>query len=357
MKKIVYFLSNRCSYYRSSTLLKELNKTYELTLILSGALLKDEFQDTYIEIKKEFRSIDIACLSDGSLETMAKSSVGIGEQAVKHLLELKPDCLILWADRYELLPVAQAAAYLNIPIAHIQGGETSGNIDDKVRNAVSMLSTKHFVSHLWAGDKLEKMGLTDIHNTGCPSLDVIKRHEIKRTSVEGYIISIFHPHTKELSSLKEQTLMYVKSVQEFAKEQKLTIMFFASNDDPGYQNVNITDHLTLKMDAYNNIRFVNNMQGVDFLKLLAKARFIVGNSSAGIREASYLGVPAVNVGKRQENRISSSNCVDVEFDRIKAGLKWAYEAKPGMNKMFGDGEAVEKIMEELKGWFNGVAAR
>ncbi len=199
MKNVYFFLSNRCSYERARVLLYELEeeKEIQLTLLIGGGLVDEEFSDLRSDIHSRFNAIELDHgRADGTLQGMATVGTRIGRRVNDMFSRLRPDLLVLWADRHELLPVAMVAAYLQIPICHIQGGEDSGNIDQRVRHAVSMMSDLHMVSHDEAYKKLVSFGLNNVHQTGCPSLDVIDRLGIKRAKVlNDTVICLYHPHT------------------------------------------------------------------------------------------------------------------------------------------------------------------
>ena len=229
MKSIYYFLSNRCSYERSKILLDKINEEFDLSVIISGALSTEAYKDLEEEITKTYNTVNIRvnCYTN-TLEDMAAYSAQLSMKMWDILMARRPDMVILWADRFELLPVAMVCNYMGIPIAHIQGGETTGNVDNYVRKAVSVLSTYHFVSHSDAMNNLVTMGCKHVWDTGCPSIDVIKSLNFEKPN-HDYIISIFHPHTEELSSIKRQTNIYRDSVVKFCEENKLSLYWFAPN--------------------------------------------------------------------------------------------------------------------------------
>jgi UDP-hydrolysing UDP-N-acetyl-D-glucosamine 2-epimerase len=283
--------------------------------------------------------------ADGSLYGMALSSARLSRRAVDFLQRSRPDALVLWADRYELLPVAMAASYLNIPIAHLQGFETSGNIDNKVRAAISGLADMHFVAHEYAAIKARESCYKNIFNYGCPSLDMI--NEIEPTTNDNpYVIVMWHPHTNEVGDLENSTLVLLESVVSFCNEHNLDIVWFKSNNDAGYNELD---------KALVNVNRITNVNGEEFIRLLKGCKMIVGNSSACIRESSYIGKPAVLVGDRQNGRVHDENVISVNtrINEIKEGMSFALKYMPERSTLFGDGNASNRIVSKLKEWLNG----
>jgi UDP-hydrolysing UDP-N-acetyl-D-glucosamine 2-epimerase len=341
MKKLAFFLSNRCSYERAKVLIEKLDNEFDLTLYITSGLLEDsnltqEIHDKYTAIELEVNGID------GTLSGMVTFSHRLMRHIQDCLERNRPDGMILWADRFELLPVATVCNYLQIPIYHIQGGEESGNVDNCVRNAVSMLSQYHFVSHYQAEQKLKQYGLSNVFTTGCPSIDVIRSYGIKPNNTPGqYIIGMFHPHSFELAECKEQTLKVYQETARYCYNNGLKLHWFGPNNDPGSLDVK---------SSLLDVQVVHNMPSRAFLTLLSGALCIVGNTSSCIREASYLGVPAVIVGNRQVGRVKSLNAVESTFDNIYDTIASQTKIKNYYisSTLFGNGHASERIVNIIK---------
>lgn len=343
MKKVYYFLSNRCSYARSKILLHKLDREFNLSIIMAGALTSDGFEEIRDEIKNNFNTYPIDIKVDtNTLDGMAYYSVMLADKVCDILIRHRPDAIVLWADRFELLPVAMIANYLQIPIVHLQGGEETGNVDNYVRNAVSSLSQLHFVSHSDAATKLTSRGLTNVYNTGCPSIDIIKDCKYNAPS-HNYVICIFHPHTDELDQISFQTNKVFQEVTRFCDKHKLSLYWFAPNNDPGHHNVE---------SCTQNISVIKNLVGDKFINLLAGAKMIVGNSSAGIRESSFLAIPSVVIGDRQKERLTGMNVVRSSFDTILESMEKALIMKPKPSKLFGDGKSSDRIVKLIKEYLN-----
>lgn len=318
----------------------------ELEILLTSSILDFDYREVKNEIINNYNSITYFPLSgyDGTLYSMARSSGGLIDRLSNHFNHSSPDIAICYADRFELLPFALTCAYMNIPLAQIQAGEDSGNIDQKVRHAVSYLADKRFTAHKQATSRLSKMGLDSVQS-GCPSIDVIVKNEINKPKIpEDHIICIFHPHTKEIYSARNQLEMLLSQVSRFIKETGDKCYYFMSNNDPGYKQ------LKEFYDENKLFKAIHNVPEKDYLKLLSTSKMIVGNSSSGLREACYLGVPAVNVGLRQQGRIRGSNVTDCNFGDIYITMKSIYGKVYMTNKLFGDGNSAEQILKELKAW-------
>lgn len=347
--KVLYYLSNRASYYRSKALLDlfRADLTIELDIIVTSSLTYSEFDTTRSEILKRYGKLHTIPFNgyDGTPFSMAHYSGKLTQHIAQRLTYNVPDICVCYADRFELLPFATACAYMNIPLAQIQAGEDSGNIDQKVRHAVSHLADLRFVSHKYAEERLIGMELQNVYNTGCPSIDVIRINEIKKFDAgTNYILCIFHPHTKEIQSAKQQCEALLKAIHNFTKNNNYKCYFFASNNDPGFKEIEKS------YKNYQSIEVITNLAEDAYLRLLAGAKAIIGNSSSGIREASFLGIPALNIGNRQEHRVRALNVVDCDFDNLDSAIKAIVEFKTYPSQLFGDGYASQKIYERIKEW-------
>lgn len=340
---IYTILGNRCTYFRQKVLFNELDKhpNINLTLILTGSLLTEEYKDVLYEIESTY-NVRLIKLNnyESTFESMAKSSAYIQEECVNILKEGDANICLALGDRWEQLPFATASAYLNIHLAHIQGGEISGNIDDKVRNAISALSDTHFPTHKYAKDKLTSFGYKNVFNYGCPSIDLIEESNlVKNNKVQPYFIVLFHPHTKEIADLSTQLNVLVEAVKIYINRTGYKCYWFKGNDDPGSKELSMN---------HTNVEFVTNLTGVDYLNLLNNSKFILGNSSSGIREASYLGIPAINLGYRQDNRVKASNVVTVkQFCSHIICSFMENISKTNTSNLFGNGNASKRIVKKL----------
>lgn len=371
MKKVCCVITNRASYAKFKSLLTHLKKDKKINLqlvVAAGAFL-EKYGRLDKEIKKDGFKISekiYMLLESQTLLSNAKST-GIGVSEFSSCFDrLKPELLVLMADRFEVLSAAIAASYQNIKIAHIQGGEVSGNIDQKVRYAVSQLSDYHFPSTRKANQNLVRIfnSKKNIFLTGCPSIDLCKEID-KKSSKEflklskyltgvgnkvnlkkDYVIVLQHPVTDEYGQGKNQVLKTMNSILKL----NLQTIWFWPNPDSG--NADISKYLRIfrEMNFNDKILFVKNINPQHFLLLLKYSRCIIGNSSAGIRESSYLGTPSVNIGSRQKNRERGKNVIDVNYDqkKILKKIKFQISKKYKKNHLYGSGNAGLKIYKRIK---------
>ena len=278
---------------------------------------------------------------------------------------IKPDAVLTIADRYETLGTSIAVAYQNIPLIHLQGGEVTGNIDEKVRHANTKLADIHLVSSLSSMKRVIKMGENSdfVFNTGCPSLDlaaeILNSQELDFNPIhkyggvganlditKGYLIVMQHPETNEYKNARK----HIIETLEVVKELKIPTLWFWPNVDAGSDGTSSgIRHYREKYDL-NHVHFFKNMVPIDFLKLLNNSIALVGNSSAGIRECAFLGVKSINIGKRQEGRDRGVNVIDVDYDRKsikKAILEAIKSEKPKQDYLYGEGNSGKKIADIL----------
>lgn len=355
-KTFVICVFNRATYGRCQALIEEIAKTEHIKLkviISSGLLMKEFGGHEYIKSKTE--SVEIVQIPIeyetthlGSVQATSQIQARLGEY-FNSLAADKLDAVLVVGDRFETLGAAIAASYLNIPLVHLQGGEITGNIDEKVRHAVTKLADYHFVTTTNAKKYLYLMGEEHfrVFHTGCPSLDVIKNNEIHRGTKSKYIICQFHPVTTE-GDLKQQTEILLESVTEFCIKNRLSCYWYWPNPDPN--RTDVVETIEAYYKEYSCLLKAPNIEPVRFLELLAKARFIIGNSSCGIRESSFLGVPAINVGNRQSIRERSWNVIDTDVNReeLIAAMAEQYKTKRYKRSyLFGDGNSSINIVTLL----------
>jgi len=266
---------------------------------------------------------------------------------------------------FETIATSIAAAYQNIPLIHLQGGEVTGNIDEKVRHANTKLADIHFVATEKAKERVIKMGENPdmVFNTGCPSIDLAL--EIKKNSFldfdpikkyggvgnvidweNGYIVVMQHPVTTEYESAKRDVLQTLEAV----KELDIPTFWFWPNVDAGSDGTSNAIRTFREINKPQNIHFFKNMEPNDFLKLLINSKCLVGNSSVGIRECSFLGVPVVNIGTRQHRRERGTNVIDVNYNKF--AIKEAINERIDCNTInsetiYGDGYSGERIADIL----------
>ena len=369
-RKICVVVTARPSYSRIRTALKAIQNhpDLELQLVVAASAILDRYGNTHQMIERDGFKINarVFMVVEGeNLPTMAKTT-GLGLMELSTVFDnLKPDMVVTIADRYETIATAICAAYMNIPLVHIQGGEVTGSIDEKVRHAITKLADYHFVSNKVAAERVIKLGEIPehIHVTGCPSIDlavdVLKNPALdfdpfKRYGgvglldhlSEGYIVVLQHPVTTEYQVARKQIEETCKSVLELA----MPTLWFWPNVDAGSDGT--SKGLRAFRDNHNPafVHFFKNMEGVDFLRLLHNSSCLIGNSSVGIRECAFLGVPVVNMGSRQGGRDRGGNVTDVEHDsrQITAAIREKIRVgKLPSDTLYGDGKAGQRIADLL----------
>jgi UDP-hydrolysing UDP-N-acetyl-D-glucosamine 2-epimerase len=369
-RKVLVAITARPSYSRIKSALRAIqtHPELELQLVVGASALLDRYGTAVRYIEND--GFEVAArvymvLEGENLAAMAKTT-GLGLLELATVFDnLKPDVVVTIADRYETLATAVAASYMNIPLAHVQGGEITGSIDEKVRHAVTKLSDLHFVCTKAAAERVIRMGEEPdaVFFTGCPSIDlareVLARPQMDFDPLEryggvgpaldlsgGYIVVMQHPVTTEYAEARrhvEETLRAVRHVD-------LPALWFWPNVDAGSDGTSAAIRRFREIERPPNIHFFKNMAPDDFLRVVLHARCLVGNSSAGIREAAYLGVPVVNVGTRQAGRDRGVNVRDTGYDRneIEEAIRdRASRGRFATDLLYGDGTAGSKIADLL----------
>ncbi|OYU96754.1 MAG: UDP-N-acetylglucosamine 2-epimerase (hydrolyzing) [Bacteroidetes bacterium B1(2017)] len=369
-RKICTVITARPSYSRIKTALKAIQNhpDLELQLVVAGSALLDRYGNAVQYIEKDGFKIDekVFMVLEGENPTSMAKTTGLGVMELANIFyNLKPDVVISVADRYETIATAIAASYQNIPLAHIQGGEVTGNIDEKVRHAVTKLADIHLVASEGAKERVIKLGedADYVINTGCPSIDLA--HEIimdpglnfepfqKYGGVgthidltQKYLVVMQHPVTTEYSESRKQIAETLEAIQEL----KMPTLWFWPNVDAGADGT--SSGIRAFREKYNPtyIHFFKNMEPTDFLRILKQSACLIGNSSVGIRECAYLGVPVVNIGSRQNRRERGNNVVDCEYDKNQILNCIQNQVDHGhypSDHLYGDSKAGEKIADVL----------
>ena len=368
-RKICVVVTARASYAKIKSLLVSL-KTHEnvdLQIICAASAVVERFGNITESIINDGFVVNeiLNFLIEGEDLHSNTKSTGLGIiDFANAFLRLKPDVVVVMADRFEVMAPAIAASYQNIPLAHIQGGEVSGNIDEKVRHSITKLADIHFPATSRAMDWLIKMGENQnmVFLAGCPSIDlvleILKAPELdfdiyqkyggvgdKPDLTKGYYIVMQHPVTSE----QEETLEHTKETLDAIVELKKPVLWFWPNADAGSNLVSKVIRKYREDSKLEHIHFIKNMEPIDFLRVLNKSIGIIGNSSAAIREASFMGVPAVNIGKRQSNRERGENVIDV--NPVKKDILDAIEkhlvGRKKKSIIYGSGDAGLRIADVL----------
>lgn len=370
-KKIVVLITARSSISKLLPILQILNndKSISLKIVCGFSSVLQKYGNSFKIFTKYNLKVDYlidTSFEDNSLVNSAKST-GLGIVKIADILDLiKPDALILMADRYEVISGAIAASYQNIPIIHIQGGEMTGNIDNKVRHSISKLADYHYVSTLKSKFFLIKTGepKNRVFFTGCPSIDIAKQISKKKISNnilkkynpvgdnfdlnKPYIIIMFHPVTTEIEKNKRN----ISELFYGIKNLKVQKFWFWPNSDPGTDDLAKFIRKERERDELKSFTFFKNLDPNHFLIILKNSNLIIGNSSAGIRESSFLGTPSINLGNRQKNRERGKNTSNCKFDKNKIySLCKKFVCKKKKYKrefIYGNGSSSFKILKLIK---------
>lgn len=370
-RKIAVVITARPSYSRVKTVLSAIqaHPNLELQLVVAASALLDRYGSAVNYIVKDGFEIAAKVFNvlEGENLTAAAKTTGIGILELSTVFDnLKPDIVVTVADRFETMATAIAASYMNIPLAHIQGGEVTGNIDEKVRHSITKLADYHFVASESAKERVVKLGENPdfVFNTGCPSIDLAK--EVKENSdalpfnpyekyggvgatpdlSNGYLVVMQHPVTNEYQDSRK----HIEATLEAVYELNRPTLWFWPNVDAGADGTSTGIRAFREQHQLPNVHFFKNMEGKDFLHLLHHADCLIGNSSVGIRECAYLGVPVVNIGTRQNRRDRGSNVVDVTYDvqAIKKAIEERISSSKQISNVYGGGDAGEQIAQLLE---------
>jgi UDP-hydrolysing UDP-N-acetyl-D-glucosamine 2-epimerase len=376
MRKVCVVITARPSYSRIRTALDAIDAhaELELQLVVASSALLDRYGHALAQIESDgFRpDAHVYTLIEGENPTTMAKSTGLGLLELASVFDqLRPDVVLTVADRFETMATAVAASYMNIPLAHVQGGEITGSIDEKVRHAVTKLADLHLVSTDQAAEFVRRMGEQPeaVHVTGCPSIDLaaevaeaaerspglpfdpMVRYGGVGASLDlddGYLVVMQHPVTTEHELARAHVLETLHAVHEL----DVPTLWFWPNPDAGTDGTSNGIRLFREQHQPRNLHFFKNMAPTDFLHLLLASRGLVGNSSVGIRESSFLGIPVVNVGTRQEGRERGHNVVDVGYDRAEieaATREQMAQRRFPCDARYGDGKAGRRIADVLAG--------
>ena len=364
--KVMAFTGTRADYPRVKKVLEKikLNKKFELKIVVSGTHVLKEYGNTYKEIIKDgFKIYKKFNIYDSNYDTLYGATKAISNCTkgfAKILKDYNPDVVLITVDRIETLGATIPASIMNFPIAHIQGGEVTGTIDENIRHAVTKLSHIHLVANDDAKKRIIKLGEHKkyVFNVGCPYIDLIKSTKIiskerlfnkfKLDINKKTIILIQHAVTTEYGESKNQILKTIDALKKL-DYNKYQIFSIYSNADPGSKEI-------IKQIKKAKFNLVKNIVSGDFINLMKYSNLLIGNSSCGIREAPSFKLPVINIGSRQNRRLRAKNVIDVDHkvDKIKNALDYALNNKKfkkilkKVKNPYGDGKASDRIVSILK---------
>ena len=371
MRKICVVTSTRAEYGLLYWLLKEIEADSELKLqlIVTGMHLSPEFGLTYKEIEKEFKidkKIEILSSSHTSLDICAEMA-RVYEKFAPALAELKPDILVLLGDRYEIFGVAGVASIMQIPIAHIHGGETTqGAFDEAFRHSITKMSHIHFAATNEYTNRIIQLGEEPgrVFNVGGPGIENIKKlnllnkdefeKSINFKLAKKNILITFHPATLENSSAREQFNELLKALDEL---DDTNFIFTKANSDTDGDVINKMIDEYVSENSQKAVAFVSLGQ-LRYLSAIKFVDIVLGNSSSGLLEVPSFKKATINIGDRQKGRARASSVIDVRPDRkeILAAIKRAYSKefeqilKDTINPYDGGNPSKKmvKILKEIK---------
>lgn len=356
MKKILFLTGTRADFGKIKSLISVLDnhQEFEVFVFVTGMHLQKEYGYTLIEIERcKFKNVH--AFENHTHETtmdltLAKTIEGFSA----YCKTFNPDLIVIHGDRVETLAGAIVGSLNNILVAHIEGGELSGTVDELIRHSVTKLSHIHFVSNNEAAKRLVQMGETNssIFTIGSPDIDIMFSNnlptqesvkEYYNIDFKQYAIAMFHPVTTETKQMKQYAEDFVDSLLE--TNENYVVIY--PNNDLGSKYI---------IDAYQKIkdnsrfRIFPSLRFEYFLVLLKNAKFIVGNSSAGIREAPYYGIPIINIGTRQQNRTLNAEIINVDYQKeniLKALSSVGTHKVSVVDNVFGKGNSSNLFLNSL----------
>lgn len=354
-RKIVFLTGTRADFGKLKSLMLQLQsyEAFEVHVFVTGMHMLSRYGSTWAEVQRSglsnihFFFNQSSC--DSSDQILAKTVIGFSD----YIKELSPDMIVIHGDRIESLACASVGALNNILVSHIEGGEVSGTIDESIRHAVSKLSHLHFVANQQAKDRLIQLGEhgesiyvigspdVDIMNSpNLPTLETVQRHY--GFFFRDYAIMIFHPVTSELN----WTRLQVQSLVDLVIESGLNFVVLFPNNDPGSEII-ISEYS--RFENKTNISVYPSMRFEYFLTLLKNAKFIIGNSSTGVREAPHYGTPAINLGTRQFKRVNCPGVLEADFDKcsMRQAINTALASPRKKYVLFGSGNSADQFCRLL----------
>jgi len=352
-KKIVFLTGTRADFGKLKPLIGKVEQSQDLEcfVFVTGMHTLSKYGSTFSEVQQQnYKNTFVFMNQTNTTDTdfiLSNTITGFGN----FVKEIKPDLIIIHGDRIEALSGAIVGLLNNIKTAHVEGGELSGTIDDMLRHTITKLSTIHFVSNNEAKNRLIQMGENKnaIFSIGSPDIDIMTNSNLPvigdvknhyNIPFENYGILIFHPVTTDLENLSKDVSEIVNAIIESNK--KFIVIY--PNNDPGSETI-FSEYE--KFLNNSNFKVFPSLRFEYFLSLLKNADFIIGNSSAGIRESVVYGIHSINIGTRQKNRTHNKNIINI--NPIKSEILNALEHLPKSNYSplfdFGDGQSSDRFLK------------
>jgi UDP-hydrolysing UDP-N-acetyl-D-glucosamine 2-epimerase len=367
-RKVCVVVASRANYARVKSVLAAVRDRddLELQIVAAASTLLERFGSAVTVMRQDGFEPDatVRLIIEGeNPATMAKST-GLGLLELPTIFELlEPDIVVTVADRFETIAAAVAAAYMNLPLAHTQGGEVSGSIDESVRHAVTKLAHLHFPATELSAQRVIALGEdpATVFQVGCPSIDLVAQTHLDLGSAElelfggvgsrvdprrPFLLVIQHPVTTEYGLGHEQ----IDQTLEAVADMDMQTLVFWPNVDAGYEELAKGIRQFRERGRDEGFHFFRNLTAETFIRLMANCECMVGNSSAALREGSYLGTPAVTIGSRQSGRECGANVIRVDHDAEAIADAVRDQVAHGpyqRDELFGDGTAGIRIAELL----------
>jgi GDP/UDP-N,N'-diacetylbacillosamine 2-epimerase (hydrolysing) len=361
VKKILFVLGSRGEWgYIKPIIEKSAEFGFESSICALNMVVLPKHGELIREIESSGFRVSAKILSAVSGDTHASMAKSIGlvtQSFTDVLISNKPDWVILSGDRAEQLGAAIASTFMYVPTAHIQAGERSGNIDGITRHAITKLVHLHFASNEDAHTRVLKLGEEGFRvvQSGAPQLDSLmndyrpdKNTLIKNNLIpnEPYILVCFHPVTEEFENIESQINLII---QELSKNSMPKVWILPNNDAGGEK---IRESVLLEKRITDQV--FSNLKREEYISIMENAEFLIGNSSSGILEAPSLGIPVINLGRRQADRIAADNVIQCNFiaSEIEAAIQKAQSLEfrkmsKSVTNPYGDGKASERILKKL----------
>lgn len=367
-RKVCVIVNSRANYGRIKSVLKAVQEhpDLELQLVVGASALLYRFGKVVDIVRAdgfEPSSVVYSILEGENPTTMAKSTgVAIMELATQ-FENLKPDVVITVADRFETMATAIAASYMNIPLAHTQGGEVTGSIDESVRHAVTKLAHLHFPATQHSAENIIRMGENPktVFMTGCPAMDALAEADLSMPDDffdryggvgppidprKPFMVVLQHPVTTEFGSGLQQ----IRQTLEAVKSIGMQTVWLWPNVDAGSDDISKGLRMFREKEDPDWVHFYRNFPVQDYNRLLANCACLAGNSSSGIREGSFLGTPVVDIGNRQFGRERGENVLHADYDASAIQAAITHQLEHGRyagQSLFGDGTAGRQIANIL----------
>lgn len=371
MKKICVFIGNRANYssVKSVMIAIENHPHLELQIILGAAALLDRFGDVSQIIKKDGFNINFEFhnIIEGESPAIMAKTTGLGLiDASVALSNLKPDMVVVVGDRFEMMSVVIAAAYMNIQVVHTMGGEVTGTIDESIRHAITKFAHIHFPANEDARERIIKLGENEkyVFNVGCPRIDLVAAELENNTyeKLEGlcrkfggvggdldltqpFLLVSQHSVTTEFSDKAQ-----INATLEALDALKMPTIMLWPNPDPGGDTIAKKIRIYREHNASPWLHLFRNLPTDVYIHLMNATSCLVGNSSSGVRDGAFIGTPVVNIGTRQNRRLRAENVVQVSHSAVEIMNAIKFQVRHGKyprSLIYGDGNAGKKIADIL----------